>query len=248
MKRFCVIGYPLSHSFSPGYFQEKFKQLGLQDYSYTARELEDINLIKPLIETAHLSGFNVTIPHKQGVIAHLDEIDAIAAEIGSVNCVKVVWGKNAYHTKGYNTDWIGFSHLLNMLSKKPKKALIFGTGGAALAVNYALEKAGIDRLSVSRGAMADAISYSAIDEKLISECDLIVNTTPVGMYPNINEKPNFPYHLLTSNHALIDLIYNPLRTAFLLEGERNGCQVLNGLEMLHIQAEASWEIWMSPQL
>jgi shikimate dehydrogenase len=248
MKKFGVIGFPLSHSFSPAYFKEKFEKLKLSNYNYTACEIEDIARIKNLIQSERLSGFNVTIPHKQSIMTHLDEIDETALEIGSVNCVKVAWEENRFRTKGFNTDWMGFNHLLKRLEKKPKSALVLGTGGAASAVLYTLKIAGIQSISVSRNLSENSIRYSNVNEKVLNSCDLIVNTTPLGMYPNTDQKPDIPYHLLTQDHALIDLIYNPETTAFLNEGRRMGCQTINGLEMLQIQAEASWEIWMSPRL
>lgn len=248
MKNLGVVGFPLSHSFSPAYFQEKFEKLKLSDFNYVAHEIQDIARIKNLIQSEQLSGFNVTIPHKQSIIAHLDEIDETALKIGSVNCVKVAWKENSFRTKGYNTDWMGFNHLLNRLERKPKNALVLGTGGAASAVLFALKNEGIQSVSVSRNLSENSIRYSDVNEKVLNSCDLIVNTTPLGMYPNTDEKPDIPYHLLSPSHALIDLIYNPETTAFLNEGRRLGCQTINGLEMLQIQAEASWEIWMSPRL
>lgn len=248
MKKFSVIGFPLSHSFSPAYFNEKFENLNLSNYSYVAHEIEDIAQIKNLIQSEQLTGFNVTIPHKQSIMAHLNEIDLIAHEIGSVNCVKVVWKENSFQTKGYNTDWMGFNHLLKRLEKKPQNAIVLGTGGAASAVLYALKKAGVHSISVSRSLAENSMRYSEVNDMVLNSCDLIVNTSPLGMYPNTDQKPNLPYHLLSSKQALIDLIYNPERTAFLNEGKRMGCQTINGIEMLHIQAEASWEIWMSPRL
>lgn len=248
MKKFGVIGFPLSHSFSPAYFNEKFEKLKLNDYSYSAYEIENITQIKALIQSEQLNGFNVTIPHKQSIMAHLDEIDKTAQEIGSVNCVKVAWKENRIRTKGFNTDWLGFNHLLKRLEKKPKRALVLGTGGAASAVLFALKNEDIQSVSVSRNLSKNSIRYSDVNAKVLNSWDLIVNTTPLGMYPNTDQKPDIPYHLLSPNHALIDLIYNPETTAFLNEGKRMGCQTINGLEMLQIQAEASWEIWMSPQL
>ncbi len=245
---YCVIGFPLSHSFSPSYFQRKFEALQLSDYHYSACELGNIAHVKALIESKHLSGFNVTIPYKRDIMTFMDEIDATASEIGSVNCVKVYWDGNNFRTKGFNTDWIGFTHLLNKLKTKPKNALVLGTGGAASAIHFALQKAGISITSVSREKSSGNFTYSEVDENLLNSIDLIVNTTPLGMYPNTNQKPEIPYHFLSPRHALIDLIYNPESTAFLNEGKRMGCETVNGLEMLHIQAEASWEIWMSPQL
>jgi shikimate dehydrogenase len=245
---YCVIGFPLSHSFSPSYFQRKFEELHLSHFRYSACELADIAQVKDLIQSKQLSGFNVTIPYKQSVMAQLDEIDETAEEIGSVNCVKVYWEGNNFRTKGFNTDWIGFTHLLDSLKTKPKDALVLGTGGAASAIHFALQKAGISNASVSRNKSSGNFTYPELDENLLNNIDLIVNTTPLGMYPNTNHKPEIPYHFLSPRHALIDLIYNPKSTAFLNEGKRMGCETVNGLEMLHIQAEASWEIWMSPQL
>lgn len=236
MKRFGLIGHPLSHSFSKTYFTEKFEREGL-DCEYENYDIEDIALVRDV----DLSGFNVTSPYKEAIIPYLDELDPIAAEVGAVNTVKVLPDGRLI---GYNTDVIGF---LSSLRAVPviAGALILGTGGASKAVQYALRQLGIRYSIVSRSIGKGDYQYEELTPEVIQSHLLIVNATPVGMAPNINEAPNLPYDAITPQHILIDLIYNPEETLFLRNGKEHGATTINGLIMLHAQAEASWEIWTS---
>jgi shikimate dehydrogenase len=187
-----------------------------------------------------LKGLNVTIPYKEQVIPFLDELTEVVKEIQACNCIRILNGKLI----GYNTDVIGFEKTLERkLSNHHQRALVLGTGGAAKAVHYVLSKKGIEYLEVSRTKVDGSITYQEIGEQVISSHTLIINTTPLGMYPNIEEAPNLPYHLLSDQHYLYDLVYNPTKTKFLLEGESRGAVIENGADMLVIQAEASWDIW-----
>lgn len=235
-----LIGYPLTHSFSPAYFAEKFEKLGIKA-SYRAFPLENIDEL-PALLAAHsdLKGLNVTIPYKQAVIPYLDELDATATGAGAVNCISIAAGKR----KGYNTDVLGFLNSLKpLLAPHHTQALILGTGGAARAVAYALGSLGIKYTKVSRLEMAGVLSYDELTAAVIQEHTLIINTTPLGMYPQIDAAPQIPYEALTSRHLLYDLVYNPLETKFLALGKDHGATIKNGLEMLHLQADASWDIW-----
>lgn len=234
---FGIIGYPLSHSFSPAYFQEKFKREKI-NAQYKAFELKNITEFSELLkQQKELIGFNVTVPYKQDIIQYLDALSAEAAEVGAVNCVYIKEGL----LKGYNTDIIGFEKSLRpLLKNRHKKALILGSGGASLAVQYVLRSLDISFLTVSR---TQHTTYEMLDEQMMKEHLLIINTTPLGMYPQIQEAPQIPYQFLTPKHLLYDLIYNPEETKFLAHGKQHGAVVKNGFEMLHIQAEESWKIW-----
>lgn len=235
-----LIGYPLSHSFSPAWFREKFVREGI-DAEYRAFELPDISGLPALI-TAHpeLKGLNVTIPHKQAVIPFLEEIDLVAAGIGAVNCIDLRDGR----LKGFNTDAFGFEQsLLPLLRASHRKALVLGTGGASLAVKYILNKLNIDFLSVSRNANGTSISYADLTDEIIGSHTLIINTTPLGMFPHTELCPPLSYQAIGKEHLLYDLIYNPPKSRFLFFGESRGAQVKNGLEMLQLQADESWRIW-----
>lgn len=234
-----LIGYPLTHSFSPAWFAEKFAREGI-DAVYKAYPLERIQVIEDLLANYPLRGLNVTIPYKHRVIQYLDEIDETAQTVGAVNCIDIRHGIK----KGYNTDVIGFEKSLTpLLQPHHTKALVLGTGGAAQAVNYVLDKSGIARTSVSRGEREGAITYEEVTEAVIREHTLIINTTPVGMAPDVDAAPPIPYEFITEKHLLYDLIYNPAETKFLHHGKQQGATTKNGHEMLIIQAEASWEIW-----
>ncbi len=240
---FGLLGRNISYSFSRGYFGGKFKELDLNDYSYVNFDLQDINeLSKVIIEKKNsLRGFNVTIPYKEEVIPFLDKIDKKAAAIGAVNTVKV--SKNG-KLKGYNTDYFGFKNSLKpFLSKEHKKALILGTGGASKAVAFALKSLDITPTFVSRKASDNVITYQELNEEVVKENLVIVNCTPLGTHPNINQAPDIPYDFIGESHVLYDLIYNPSKTLFLQKGESKGAQIKNGLEMLELQAEKAWEIW-----
>jgi len=245
MKQFGLIGFPLSHSFSKGYFAEKFINEGISDCNYEIFPLENINLFSDLIANNQtIVGLNVTIPYKKEIIPFLHKIDEGAAAIGAVNTIRVERVNNQIQLKGYNTDVYGFEiSLLKLLKPTHTKALILGTGGAALAVQYILNKLSITWKSVSRTSKENVFSYEDITDAVLAEYTLIINTSPLGMYPNSETCPALPYHALTRNHYLYDLVYNPKETLFLKKGKEKGCLTKNGLEMLHLQAEKAWEIW-----
>ncbi len=242
MRKFGLIGKKLGHSFSKIYFTEKFEKEGVQDAVYDLYELEQIEqLPELLVKEPQLVGLNVTVPYKEQVIPFLTELDAAAAEIGAVNTIKVEGGK----TKGYNTDYIGFKTTLQSFYPEPEKgqALVLGTGGAAKAVCAALKALAISYTSVSRKATTGGITYNGITPDLLQQYNLIINTTPLGMYPEVETLPPLPYASLTPQHYLYDLVYNPEQTAFLRKGEEAGAKTINGLAMLYGQAEAAWAIW-----
>ncbi len=241
MTKYGLIGYPLSHSFSKKYFTEKFERESILDHEYELFPIDQISQLPSLLQTeTTLKGLNVTIPYKEQVIPYLDVLTEVVKEIQACNCIRILDGKLI----GYNTDVIGFEKTLERkLSNHHLRALVLGTGGAAKAVHYVLKKKGIDFLEVSRVKGEGRISYQEIDEQVIASHTLIINTTPLGMYPNVEEAPDLPYHLLSDQHYLYDLVYNPAKTKFLLEGERRGAVIENGADMLVIQAEASWDIW-----
>lgn len=243
MNRYGLIGFPLSHSFSGRYFAEKFSREGISDCIYELFPLEDINAFHALWERhPDLKGLNVTIPFKEKVIPFLTELSEVVMETGACNCIK----KSSSGLTGYNTDVTGFETvLLKNLKPRHKAALVLGTGGAAKAVKYVLEKNAISYLSVSRNPGKGIVTYSDLDHRLISEHLLVINTTPLGMYPHTNEAPEFPYESLTPDHFLFDLIYNPAKTLFLEKGEAKGAFIQNGEDMLTIQAEESWRIWQT---
>jgi len=244
MKKFGLIGYPLSHSFSQKYFSEKFGKEKIADCVYENFSLPSINLLPAILANQpDLKGLNVTIPYKEQVIPFLHFSNEVVKQIGACNCINIQDGK----LSGFNTDVYGFEQSLKT-SLRPfhAKALILGTGGASKAVAYVLEKAGIDYKLVSRNPVQGSekyIGYEQITHSIISSYTLIVNTTPIGMYPHIDQCPPLPYHFLSSNHYLFDLIYNPAKTLFLQKGEEHGAIIQNGSDMLIIQAEESWKIW-----
>ncbi|ACU59167.1 shikimate dehydrogenase family protein [Chitinophaga pinensis] len=241
MKVYGLIGYPLSHSFSKGFFAEKFAREGIKECMYDSFPIPTIGDLPALLtQQPGLQGLNVTIPYKEVVIPYLDELSPAAAKMKAVNCIRFKDGRKI----GYNTDAIGFRRSLEpLLQPHHNKALILGTGGAAKAVQYVLESLNIPYQLVSRQASAATISYEQLDAATMASHTLIVNTTPLGMYPNLEAAPAIPYELLTADHLLYDLIYNPAVTAFLQKGADKGATIKNGHEMLILQAEASWEIW-----
>jgi len=242
VKKFGLIGYPLSHSFSQKYFTEKFRKENIHDCVYENFSLPDIEQISSiLISEPQLQGLNVTIPYKEKIIPFLHFKNDVVEKTGACNCIKIKNGK----LYGYNTDVIGFEiSLKKKLKDYHKHALILGTGGAAKAVEYVMKKSGIDYKFVSRKVSSDnTINYGDLDESIIQSNTLIINTAPIGMYPNVDAYPNIPYHALTAKHYLFDLIYNPEKTMFLQKGEEHGAAIQNGHEMLIIQAEESWRIW-----
>ena len=245
MKKYGLLGYPLGHSFSKNYFNQKFEAEKI-DAEYLNFEIPDIKEIKSVIkENPELNGLNVTIPYKQQVIPYLDDLDDDARQIGAVNVIKFskgLFGK--VKLKGYNSDIIGFKQSIEPLLKDHhRKALILGTGGASKAVFHGLKQLGIAATFVSRQCKEYCITYEEITEKIMEQYHVIVNTTPLGMYPNVNACPNIPYEMLTSDHLLYDLLYNPDETLFMQKGKERGAVVKNGLEMLLLQAFAAWEIW-----
>ena len=237
---FGIIGYPLSHSFSPAYFTKKFEARYI-DATYKPFSLTNISEYEDLVRShPALAGLNVTIPYKKAVIPYLHELDNTATEIGAVNCISFKNGRS----KGFNTDIIGFKNsLLPLLHPHHTRALILGTGGASLAVAFALKQLGITFNKVSRNKTKEGFTYEEITPQIIDQYKLIINTTPLGTYPGIEDAPHIPYKYIGKEHLLYDLIYNPEVTKFLALGKANGAMIKNGLEMLHLQAEASWEIW-----
>ena len=244
MKKFGIIGYPLGHSFSPGYFNEKFQNEGI-DAIYEKYELPVITDLQAIIDyTQDLCGFNVTIPYKEKVMSYLDVISPEARAIGAVNVVKVTNKDGKKHLEGYNSDLIGFTRSIQpLLEAHHKKALVLGTGGASKAVMHGLHKLGIETMLVSRYQKNNTIQYEQIDEEVMKEYTVIVNCTPCGMAPHFDECPAIPYCHITPKHLLFDLIYNPDETLFLKNGREQGAVTKNGLEMLLLQAEGAWEIW-----
>lgn len=241
MRLFGLIGFPLSHSFSKGFFTEKFEKEGITRCRYENFPIPEIEQFPRLWEeTPGLEGLNVTIPYKQAVIPFLDELSEAVKEIGAVNCIRREHGR----LKGHNTDVIGFRRSLEpLLHPHHTKALILGAGGAAKAVKFALRQLGITYTEVSRKYTDGTIGYDAVNPEIMKTHLLIVNTTPLGMYPDIADAPPIPYDLISKDHLLYDLIYNPAETQFLRHGAAHGAAVKNGHEMLVLQAEASWEIW-----
>ena len=240
--QFGLVGKNISYSFSKGYFGEKFQKLNIVDYSYENFDIQNIEEFRDFIDqNPTVSGLNVTIPYKETILPYLDKLSKRAAEIGAVNTIKIT---KSGKLKGYNTDYLGFKKSLEpLLNSNHKKALILGTGGASKAVAYALKHLGIPFLYVSRTATGETISYLQLDEKTFKEFQIIVNCTPVGTFPNTHLYPDIPYEYFTKNHIAFDLIYNPEETMFLKNAKKKGAIIKNGLEMLALQAEKSWDIW-----
>lgn len=243
-KVFGLIGATVSHSFSKAYFDEKFFREGLRDYHYELFPLNNITEIEALLkDTKGLSGLNVTLPYKEQILKYLDEVDAAAKRIGAVNVIRIKEGK----LQGFNTDSDAFLETLDNWLPPDKKfnALILGTGGSSKAVQEALKKKKIDFKLVSREARKGVITYQDLEKnpKHISDSNLVINTTPLGMSPNTESMPPIEYEMLGPDHFVYDLIYNPARTMFLQKAEMRGSSIKNGLEMLHVQAEKSWKIW-----
>jgi shikimate dehydrogenase len=241
MKKFGLIGFPLEHSFSRKFFSEKFEKENI-DAVYNLYELENINLFSKLVKNENLYGLNVTIPYKETIIPFLDKIDETAKKIGAVNVIK--FDKNQNQLIGYNSDCVGFEKsLLPLLKSHHSKALILGTGGASKAINYVLQKLNIETKFVSRTANKNQLTYQDLTKEIMEQFTIIVNTTPLGMFPKIETFPPIPYIFLTSNHLLFDLVYNPKETTILKYGLLHGCSIKNGYEMLVEQALESWRIW-----
>jgi len=241
--RFGLVGKNISYSFSKGYFTQKFKELGLNHHSYENYDLAAIEDFQDLIEqNKNLKGLNVTIPYKELVIPYLDKLNPKAEKIGAVNTIKFT----KKGLKGFNTDIYGFKKSIQpFLKKRHKKALILGTGGASKAVAFVFDEMGIKFKYVSRNPRKRQLSYTDLREEILRNYTVMVNCTPQGTYPNIEDKPDIPYQFITKKHLLFDLIYNPEKTSFLMEGEKRGASISNGLRMLELQAEKAWEIWNS---
>lgn len=244
MKQLGLIGRKLEHSFSARYFGEKFAREGLAaEYAYALYELPDIACVEEFVRTTpNLSGFNVTIPYKQQIIPYLDDLSSEARNIGAVNCVKVLPDGKLI---GYNTDVDGIRLSLNKLlgASEVEAALVLGSGGASQAVQYVLSERNIPYQIVSRDVAKGNLTYAHLSAEVLSSHRLIINASPVGMYPQADVAPLLDYSLLTPNHYLFDLVYNPSPTLFLERGAEQGAQTLSGLDMLYAQAEAAWDIW-----
>ena len=241
-KIYGLIGYPLSHSFSKQYFTDKFEKEGFDDCAFINLEFPDIHSLPSLLaDHPGLIGFGITIPHKETILPLLCKMDETVSLVGACNCVKLI-GDKLY---GYNTDITGFERSLTPLLKEHhKKALILGRGGAAKAVSFVLDKLFIDYLFVERNRKGiNSISYDDVSRKILHDHHLIINTTPLGMYPNVETYPAIPYEAISPLHYLFDLTYNPEKTLFLQKGEEMGAVTKNGYEMLVIQAEENWRIW-----
>ena len=245
-KKFGLLGKDISYSFSKKYFTEKFKNLGLKNYSYDNFDLQKIEDFPSEYDAVIdcIQGFNVTIPYKEEIIRYLDDIDDEAKTIGAVNTIKI---NQDGKLKGYNTDIYGFENSMKpLLKSNVKKALILGTGGASKAIAFVLNKNDIRFKYVSRSPKdSRTISYRDLTEEVINNHQLIVNCTPLGTFPNIESSPDIPYEFLTEEHFLFDLVYNPELSVFLFRGKERGAIIKNGEEMLQLQADRSWEIWNS---
>lgn len=241
MKLYGLIGRPLKHSFSAAYFNAKFASEGRADHQYQNFELESITALPQLLQQQpHLVGLNVTIPYKKEVLAYLHKQDESVQQIGACNCIKIENGK----LEGYNTDVIGFSQSLQQyLKPQHTKALVLGTGGSSNAVQYALRTLGIAYQLVSRQKGLETFSYEDVNDDVMQAHLLIINTTPLGMFPNMDAAAPLPYHAITPHHLLFDLVYNPAKTLFLQNGEAKGAAICNGEQMLVLQAEAAWAVW-----
>ena len=245
MDKYGLIGYPLGHSFSISYFNQRFQDEGI-DAVYENYEIPNIDALPEVLgSNPELKGLNVTIPYKEKVIPFLDSIAPEARAIGAVNVIRVTHRGNKTELKGYNSDVIGFTKSIEpMLDKKwHQKALILGTGGASKAIDYGLRSLGLETVFVSRDERPDTIQYQSITPEVVKEYNVIVNCTPLGMYPKTEECPDLPYEAMDSHTILYDLIYNPDETLFMKRGAEYGANVKNGLEMLLLQAFASWEFW-----
>jgi shikimate dehydrogenase len=240
---FGLIGKNISYSFSKTYFNNKFTSMNLVSHGYENFDLSKIEEFPALIKKHNtLKGLNVTIPYKEAIIPYLDSLNEQAERIGAVNTIKFT----KEGLKGYNTDVYGFKKSFQpFLKESHNKALILGTGGASKAVAFVLKELGISFKYVSRNPIGDQIGYTDLNKKIISSHTVLINCTPLGTFPDTDAKPNIPYKFLTSNHLLFDLIYNPVKTAFLLSGESKGAIICNGAKMLELQAEKAWQIWNS---
>lgn len=240
MDKYGIIGYPLGHSFSRAFFTEKFQREHI-DAEYVNFEIPSADMLPGIVQAnPNLRGLNVTLPHKEAVIPMLDELSDEAKEIGAVNVIRVRDGR----LKGFNSDIIGFMDSIRPLLKPwHQHALVLGTGGASRAIRVGLQRLGIEWTYVSRTPAPGRLTYSELTPELMEHYQVIVNCSPVGMFPRVDACPDIPYQLLTGRHLLYDLVYNPEETLFLKRGAEHGATVKNGLEMLHLQALASWRFW-----
>lgn len=243
--KFGLLGKNISYSFSRKYFSEKFKSLGLDNFKYSNLDIPEIEEFPFLLyhREDEYQGINVTIPYKESVMRYMHEIDEDAKAIGAVNTIKITDDNKLF---GYNTDFYGFQKSIEPFIKKHhKKALILGTGGASKAIAYALKKMNIEYKFVSRKVDENMFLYSMLNKQILEEYTVIINCSPVGTFPDVEESPNIPFEFITDKHLLFDLIYNPEQSKFLREGLKQGAAIKNGFEMLQLQAEKSWEIWNS---
>ena len=245
IKKYGLIGYPLGHSFSKKYFTEKFILEGIKDCVFELFPIQSIEAFPSLVDSnKNIAGLAVTVPYKESVIQFLNELDESAAEVGAVNCIRI----DGFKYKGFNTDVIGFEKSFSpLLQQHHKKALVLGAGGSSKAIQFVLRKLGIEFLMVSRTPAGRDFftSYDQINEMILQEYTIVINCTPVGTLPDLNNFPEIPYQFIGFRHLLFDLVYNPAETAFLKKGKIQGAVLKNGYEMLVIQAEANWSIWKS---
>lgn len=244
VREYGLIGYPLDHAFSKTYFTEKFEKEGLTDVKYHLFPLAEIGKLRKVLEShPKLYGLNVTTPYKELVIPYLDDLDPVAFSIGAVNTIVIQHSEGGVFLKGYNTDVLGMEKMY-LPFEFPKKALVLGSGGSARAVRHFLKLRGLSGLTVTRHPnFDDHLGYDELTKHIIQEHKLIVNCTPVGMYPNVNRCPEIPFEFITKEHICLDLIYNPKKTKFLQRAEEQGAKIKNGFDMLTEQADKAWDIW-----
>ncbi|UIR55825.1 shikimate dehydrogenase [Sphingobacterium sp. SRCM116780] len=246
MKKLGLIGFPLGHSFSKKYYLEKFKKENITDINYDLYSIEHIHEFEKIFNDKDFYGVNVTIPHKISVLPYLHELSPEAKAIQAVNCIQIKHNSKGSYLKGYNTDVFGFMESLKpLLEQQHNKALILGNGGAAKAVEYGLKELHIEYKFVSRVKKENNLTYDEVTPNILEEYSIIINCSPVGTFPNIENSPDIPYQHITPKHLLYDLVYNPEETEFLKKGKHQGAKIKNGLEMLELQAEKNWEIWNS---
>jgi len=251
MRKFGLVGFPLGHSFSKKYFTDKFISESISDCAYENYELENLDLLDDIVLTdREIVGLNITIPHKTEIFKYCDIADDEAVEVGAVNVLKIKYTNGKRLIMGFNTDIFGFEESLvpHLTGRKINSAIMLGSGGSSKAVEYVLKKLGINIIHVSRSLKGKSISYKELTDKILTENRLIINTTPLGMFPDIETLPDLNYSSLTPGHILFDLVYNPEITSFLKEGRKQGSMIIGGLQMLHLQAERSWKIWNDSQV
>lgn len=249
MRLLGLVGYPLAHSHSPAYFQEIFKKYAIKGWDYMLFPLPEIKDFPALLKLYPLiEGLNVTIPHKQSIIPYCNTLSDAARETQAVNTLRIEQSENGIEIHGHNTDVLGFEHIVSPFMKHGMRALILGAGGSTQAVKYVLNKYQISYSVVSRLKDKGDLTYDELTEGIINSHELIINTTPLGMYPRVFNKPPIPYHYLTRKNICVDIVYNPEITAFLSEARAMGCQIVTGLQMLHHQAFKAWEIFSEGRL